>query len=169
MTKNIFLGLGSNKGNRKYYLNEAISHLSLKTNVVKKSSIYQTPPWGYLAQQPFLNQVIKLESDFSPESLLKFCKKLEREIGRLPTFRYGPREIDIDILAFDDLIMETENLEIPHPELHNRAFMLIPLQEVEPKFKHPSLNLSIEDMLDGKEISEIQIYQSQIQETNAKP
>jgi 2-amino-4-hydroxy-6-hydroxymethyldihydropteridine diphosphokinase len=156
-----FLGLGSNKGERKIYLQDAILLISKHNVVLAESSIYQTPPWGYLAQQPFLNQVIKISTTLSPQDLLLLCKQIEVEIGRTPTFRYGPRKIDVDILSYGDLLVDEENLIIPHPELHNRAFMLVPLQEIDPNYHHPKLNISVSKMLDGQNLQEIKILVNQ--------
>ena len=98
-TKNtIFLGLGSNLGDRVEYLKQAVSMLSSAIEITAESSIYETPPWGFTDQAAFLNQVIKGTTTLSPDALLSFLKEIEKKIGRIETFKYGPREIDIDIL-----------------------------------------------------------------------
>jgi 2-amino-4-hydroxy-6-hydroxymethyldihydropteridine diphosphokinase len=147
-TKNIFLGLGSNLGNRLEYLYKAINeiHADGNNNVVIASSIYETRPFGNPDQNNFLNAVIKIESDFQPDELLSFLKKVEKRVGRIEREKWNVREIDIDILFYDDLVMQKENIEIPHHYIASRDFVLIPLCEIEPNFIHPVLNRKICDI-----------------------
>ena len=126
----------------------AIESLTPAVEVIAQSSIYQTAPWGYTEQKDFLNQVMKAETDLSPEKLLKYVKEIEGNVGRTETFRYGPREIDIDILFYDDLVLEVAELTIPHPKVHERAFMLVPLADVAgDNFLHPVLEKTIFQLL----------------------
>ncbi|MDD5687739.1 MAG: 2-amino-4-hydroxy-6-hydroxymethyldihydropteridine diphosphokinase [Elusimicrobia bacterium] len=132
---NVFLGLGSNKGYRKRNILKAIELLKKSgQKVLKTSSIYETKPYGYRKQKKFLNAVIKLKTVLSPGYFLNLCKRIEKEIGRKKSFRWGPREIDLDILFFDNKIIKSKKLTIPHKDLYNRDFVLIPLSEIEPKF-----------------------------------
>jgi GTP cyclohydrolase-4 len=139
----VYLGLGSNLGNRARNIYRALRLLGSRVRLAKISSLYETEPVG-LAEQPwFLNLVCCGETDLSPETLLDLAKNIERQLGRKPGVRFGPRVIDIDILLFDDLIVSTPRLEIPHPRLHERAFVLIPLSEMAPGLVHPVLNRAV--------------------------
>ncbi len=104
---------------------------------VKCSHLYETPPWGYVDQPAFLNQVILAQTYLSAMDVLAYLKNIEQKLGRKPNFRYGPRLIDLDILFFNNEIIQMESLTIPHPELINRAFVLIPLCEIAPDYVHP--------------------------------
>jgi 2-amino-4-hydroxy-6-hydroxymethyldihydropteridine diphosphokinase len=144
---NVYLGLGTNLGDRKQNINKAIEAISLKMSISKQSSLYETTAWGYTNQPDFLNQVIQVETNLSPLRLLNFLKKTEVELGRVENFRYGPRLIDIDILFYDDLIKTTSRLQIPHPRIPERAFVLVPLNEIAPGFVHPVLKKTIAELL----------------------
>ncbi len=154
----IFLALGSNLGNRLTNLKAAVLNFSPQISVKKKSSVYETPPWGFVEQDAFLNQVIKAETYLEPEPLLRHLKRLETALGRVPNFQNGPRLIDIDILFFDDAVIDTPPLVVPHPRLHERAFVLVPLAEIEPDFVHPTLQKPIRNLRDEVDRSEIRIY-----------
>jgi 2-amino-4-hydroxy-6-hydroxymethyldihydropteridine diphosphokinase len=123
------------------------------------SPIYQTPPWGYFAQPDFLNQVIRVETDQSPSELLVYMKDLETRLGRTATVRYGPRTIDIDILFYDDLILDEPGLTIPHPRIQGRAFVLVPLADLAPDMIHPLEGKTISAMLEQVDRSEIALYE----------
>jgi 2-amino-4-hydroxy-6-hydroxymethyldihydropteridine diphosphokinase len=143
----VYLALGSNLGNRKENLKEAIAALSPQLDVKAKSHVYETPPWGYENQPTFLNQVLKAQTYLEPERLLKHLKRLETALGRKETFRNGPRLIDIDILLYDDLVMNTSLLTLPHPRMHERAFVLLPMMDIAPDLIHPVTKKSVRDML----------------------
>jgi 2-amino-4-hydroxy-6-hydroxymethyldihydropteridine diphosphokinase len=145
----VYLGLGSNLGNRARNIYRALRLLGSRVRLGKISSPYETEPVG-LAEQPwFLNLVCWGETDLSPEALLSLAKTTERQMGRKQGVRFGPRLIDIDILLYDDLVLSTPQLQIPHPRLHERAFVLIPLSEVAPNLIHPVLNSDVEQLRDS--------------------
>jgi 2-amino-4-hydroxy-6-hydroxymethyldihydropteridine diphosphokinase len=143
----VYLALGSNLGNRLANLKNAISNLPPQMEVKKKSLVYETPPWGYADQPPFLNQVVMAKTYVEPETLIGHLKRLETVLGREPGFQNGPRLIDIDILFYDDLILETDTVTIPHPRLHQRAFVLVPLNDIAPYLTHPALGKTIGELL----------------------
>jgi len=158
MNKNIYLALGSNLGDRPGNLETAIQSMPPDVIVVKRSSIYETPPWGFEDQPKFLNMVIQVETGFSPWKLLKFLKNMERTMGREHTFRNGPRLIDIDILFYDTLKNEQSDLVIPHPRIAERAFVLVPLAEIAPDFIHPLLQVAIHELLAKVDSNNIHRY-----------
>ena len=144
-----YLALGTNLGNRPVNLRMALEALPPQMRVMTKSPIYETPPWGFEEQPAFLNQVAKVETYLDPEPLLRHLKRLETALGRVPSFRNGPRLIDLDILFYDDLVIDSPPLVIPHPRLHERAFVLVPLADIAPDLVHPVLNKSVLEMLAG--------------------
>lgn len=133
----VYFGLGTNLGDRQANLLEARRRLGAQVAINAASSIYETAPWGFEEQPPFLNQVVVGRTDLAPEALLTLVKNIEHEMGRQPTFRYGPRLIDIDILMVDQLQRNTERLTLPHPRLAERAFVIIPLAELAPDVSIP--------------------------------
>lgn len=143
MSHIIYLGLGTNLGDRQANLQAAAAGLIPKVGRLRVSSIYETEPWGYRDQPAFLNQVLEGETDLQPLDLLVFLKNLELTLGRQATFLYGPRLIDLDILFYDQAIINQADLVIPHPRLAERAFMLVPLAELAPELHHPLLGLTI--------------------------
>ena len=143
----VYLALGSNLGNRLANLKNAISNFTPQMEVQKKSLVYETPPWGYADQPAFLNQVLMAETYLEPEDLLDHLKRLEVVLGRVPTFPNGPRLIDMDILFYDDIEMDSAPLQIPHPHLHQRGFVLVPLNDIAPDLIHPVLRKSIGELL----------------------
>lgn len=147
MTHTVYLSLGTNLGDRAANLKQAITSLPPQMRVKAKSKVYETPPWGYTEQDAFLNQVVKVTTYLEPEPLLKHLKRLEVALGRKATFRYGPRLIDLDILFFDDLVYESPALTIPHPHVHERGFVLLPMMDIAPDHVHPVTKRSIREMI----------------------
>jgi 2-amino-4-hydroxy-6-hydroxymethyldihydropteridine diphosphokinase len=119
--------------------------------------VYETPPWGVTDQPPFLNAVCYGRTALPPDQLLTLLKDLERDLGRTATKRWGPRVIDLDLLFFDDLILTTPTLTIPHPLLHERAFVLVPLHEIAPDLNHPVLGTTIAVIADTVPTAELRV------------
>jgi 2-amino-4-hydroxy-6-hydroxymethyldihydropteridine diphosphokinase len=151
----VYLALGSNLGVRSANLKNAINNLTPQMNVKAKSNVYETPAWGFEDQPPFLNQVVKVETYMEPEALLLHLKRLESVLGRVPTFQNGPRLIDIDILFFDDLILDSPIVQIPHPRVHERAFVLVPLNDISPELIHPILQKPVSELLLSCDVEKI--------------
>lgn len=144
-----YLLLGSNQGNREDFLQQARNLISFRLgDIVRLSGIYETAAWGLEKQQAFLNQVLAVETILAPEELLREINSLEARLGRVRQERWGARVIDIDILFYADLIWQTQRLTVPHPELQNRRFTLVPLAEIAPDFIHPVLGLSSKQLLE---------------------
>ena len=145
----IYIALGSNVGDKLLQCRKAISEI-LKIDhhrLLARSSFYKTQPIGYTVQDWFVNGVIKLETELEAHELLRSLKALESRLGRVETFRWGPRTIDLDLLFFDDEQIHSEELIIPHPLLHERQFVLIPLAEIDPHLVHPVLRQTIRELL----------------------
>ena len=149
----IYIGIGSNLGNREENCGKAVEVLSQRgIRVVRASSMIETEPWGVRQQPRFINMAVEAETSLGPEELLAVLKDIEDELGRVPDVRWGPRTIDLDILLYGDLVMKTPELEIPHPGMKDRDFVLRPLAEIAPDMVHPVLKKSIRELL--KEIEE---------------
>jgi 2-amino-4-hydroxy-6-hydroxymethyldihydropteridine diphosphokinase len=150
-----YLGLGSNLGQREANLAQAVHLLanSRQVQVLRSSSIYETEAWGFTDQPRFLNAVVEITTNLQPVSLLELAKIVEAEAGREPTFRWGPRLIDVDILLYADQVIQEDNpdLQIPHPRLSQRAFVLIPLAELASELLHPTLNVPVGQIAQGVE------------------
>jgi 2-amino-4-hydroxy-6-hydroxymethyldihydropteridine diphosphokinase len=142
----VYLALGSNLGDRPANLKQAIVALSPQMEVKAKSQVYETPPWGYEDQPKFLNQAVRVKTYLDPQVLLKHLKRLEVALGRKDSFPNGPRLIDIDILFYDDLVLNTPSLVLPHPRLHERGFVLMPLMDIDPALVHPVIKKSIREL-----------------------
>ena len=143
----IALGLGSNLGNRLKNLRDAVICLNKILNIKAKSFVYETEPWGVINQPKFLNACVLCEAEsIEPVKLLNAVKAIECELGREANIRWGACKIDIDILFIDDLIINLENLKIPHENLHNREFVLVPLCDIIPNWVHPVMNKSIREL-----------------------
>lgn len=143
-----YLLLGSNLGDSRNYIAIALSEIEAKLGViVKKSSLYQTASWGKHDQPDFLNQVIELKTKLNPQDLLSGILSVEAFIGRKRLEKWGSRIIDIDILLYEDMIIEKTDLSIPHPYLAFRRFCLMPLCEIAPEFIHPCLGKNIQELL----------------------
>ncbi|PKL81898.1 MAG: 2-amino-4-hydroxy-6-hydroxymethyldihydropteridine diphosphokinase [Ignavibacteriae bacterium HGW-Ignavibacteriae-3] len=149
MEDNIFLALGSNRGDRLYFIRESIKRIDEndRCEVVKCSSIYETTPYGKIDQPDFLNSVIRIRSEYNAEELLHFLKEMEKQIGRPETGeKWGQREIDVDIIFYNDVIYTGDKIVLPHPEFLKRDFVIIPLMEIAPDFIHPVLKKRIDNL-----------------------
>ena len=145
MSNGIFLGLGSNIGDRRSNLDNAIRLLELE--IVSTSSLYETEPVAFSNQPWFINQIIEVKTDLDPLELLSLCQNVENKLGRTRTISKGPRTIDIDLLFYNDAIIESHLLTLPHPGIPNRRFVLIPLDEIASNFVHPVLKRSVSELL----------------------
>lgn len=150
-----YLALGSNLGDRLANLRAALEGLEPRVHVLEESAVYETPPWGYSDQPAFLNMAVKVRTRLQPRRLLKTLKELEARLGREESFRYGPRKIDLDILFYEDLILNEETLTIPHPRIQERAFVLVPLADVGGQVMHPVLRRTVQELLKAVDASGI--------------
>jgi 2-amino-4-hydroxy-6-hydroxymethyldihydropteridine diphosphokinase len=149
----VFIALGTNIGDRAGNLQTAKETLAPRVTVVRESSIYITPPWGYTDQPDFYNQVIEVSTRLEPVPLLRYLKAIEKQMGRVTLFRNGPRVIDLDILFYGDRAVDVGDLQIPHPRMAGRAFVLVPLFELAPDLVHPVLQVPVSEMLTGVDTS----------------
>jgi 2-amino-4-hydroxy-6-hydroxymethyldihydropteridine diphosphokinase len=145
----VFLGIGTNLGNRKANLRQATKMIGEHIgNVLNSSPVYETAPWGFEAEDDFLNMVVLAETNHSPAELLKKIVSIESMLGRDKSQdRYSSRVIDIDILLYDDLVINENGLKIPHPLIHERKFVLVPLNDIGPDILHPVLKKTISSLL----------------------
>jgi 2-amino-4-hydroxy-6-hydroxymethyldihydropteridine diphosphokinase len=143
----VYLSLGSNLSDKKDNLNKAIIELSSILTDLQLSPIYETEPWGYTEQPPFLNQCVGGKCNIDPFQLLVKIQEIEKKLGKNVEFKWGPRIIDIDILFYGNRIIQTDNLTIPHPYIQERAFVLIPLEDIARDFVHPILNVTIGELV----------------------
>lgn len=157
LCERIFLSLGTNLGNKQENLRAAKAALSPDVVIRRESAIYVTSPWGYLDQPDFLNQVVEIETALEPFTLLRTLKNIESELGRVKTFRFGPRLIDLDILFYGQRIIQDDALQIPHPRIQERAFVLLPLCEIAPDFMHPLLKKSMKDLLSELDLTGVRL------------
>jgi 2-amino-4-hydroxy-6-hydroxymethyldihydropteridine diphosphokinase len=149
MSKTVYLSLGSNVGDREGHLRGAIGRLKSAGRVVSVSSFYETEPVEFTEQAWFLNCAVALETTRKPEQLMTILLDIEQAMGRRRTGKKGPRTIDIDIVFFDDTILNSPRLTIPHPAMHERRFVLEPLAEIAPEARHPRLNRTVHELRDG--------------------
>ncbi|KPL18402.1 MAG: hypothetical protein AMJ92_08170 [candidate division Zixibacteria bacterium SM23_81] len=144
-----FIGLGSNLGIRQVQIQDALDHLQQdrKVKILRRSSLYETEPVGFRDQPPFLNAVIEISTQHSPQRLLACLQSIERRMGRQRIFPWGPRLIDLDLLLYEDQLVNQPDLIVPHPELAKRAFVLVPLVEIAPSTVHPLLDKTVAELL----------------------
>jgi 2-amino-4-hydroxy-6-hydroxymethyldihydropteridine diphosphokinase len=148
MANSVFISLGGNLGNTREIFKNVYAEIEKKVGpITKKSSIYRTAAWGPITQPDFLNQVLLLSTEIMPENVMSILLEIEKSLGRIREERWGPRVIDLDILFIDDQIQSTELLQLPHPEIANRKFVLIPLNEIAAEIKHPISQKTMADLL----------------------
>jgi len=146
---NAYVGLGSNLGDKTDNIRQALDMLDRAdgVSVLAVSSFYETEPEGYEDQDWFVNAAAQMQTDLPPRGLLKLLKEMEQAIGREESVRWGPRKIDLDLLLYDQLCLESQDLTIPHPRMHQRAFVLVPLAEIAAEMLHPIMEKTIGTLL----------------------
>ncbi|HTL99999.1 MAG TPA: 2-amino-4-hydroxy-6-hydroxymethyldihydropteridine diphosphokinase [Candidatus Omnitrophota bacterium] len=149
MMRRVYVGIGSNLGDREFLIRKAVESLRQlpQTNVSGVSSLYDTEPVGETEQPPFLNAVAWIETELLPRELLWQMLLIEKRMGRVRSKRWGPRSIDLDLLFYDDELIDEPDLQVPHPEAHRRAFVLYPLLELDPNFRHPVTGETVRRMI----------------------
>lgn len=145
----VYIAIGSNLGHRAENCKRAVELIGRlkETEVVGRSSLYETEPWGVAGQPGFINAVVEVRTTIEPEDLLRALKSIEAGMGRKKGVRWGPRVIDLDIIFYGDMVVEKDGLAIPHPGLHERAFVLVPLNEIAPDFIHPVLKKTVSELM----------------------
>lgn len=156
----VYLGLGTNVGVRESQLERALTELSKLGRITRKSRVYETKPWGKIDQPDFLNMCIEFMYPESSLLLIEKVKHIEKKLGRVQREKWGPREIDIDILLFDDKIINTGQLVVPHPHMLERAFVMVPLAEIAQDVRHPVERSSIGQLAAGINKSSVQLHSS---------
>jgi 2-amino-4-hydroxy-6-hydroxymethyldihydropteridine diphosphokinase len=140
------ISLGSNKGDRSKLLGKAVELISFIGEIATEGKVVETEPWGLEDQDKFLNQIIIINTNLQPHNLLDELLLIESKLGRVREIKWGPRVIDLDILFYEDMVIESERLQIPHPYLHEREFILGPLNELIPDFNHPKINKTVQEL-----------------------
>jgi GTP cyclohydrolase IV len=151
----VYLAFGTNLGDRQSQLLEALQYIRAKASIEKISGCYETKPVGYLQQPDFLNMACLITTEIAAPELLRWLKQIEKQMGRQTSFRNAPRPIDIDILFYNNLILESPELSIPHPRMIERAFVLVPLAEIAPDVVHPVLHLTVSELLRRVDTSDV--------------
>ncbi len=159
----VYLCLGSNSGDRLKFIEQAVSFLNLAENIkiVRTTALYETEPWGVKKQNWFLNMIVEIKTNLKAQDLLLKCLNIEKTLGRNreKEQKWGERPIDIDIIFYDKEIINTEILTVPHPRMHERAFVLVPLLELIPDFIHPVLHKSVSELYDDlQEVENVMLY-----------
>jgi 2-amino-4-hydroxy-6-hydroxymethyldihydropteridine diphosphokinase len=155
----VYIGLGSNLGDRVAYLREAVQRLRAIVKVEKASRLYVAAPLGYVRDDAFVNAVIQARTTLKPMELLQMMQSIEIAMGRRPGVQFGPRPIDLDMLFYDSVQIETRKLTVPHPLISQRAFVLKPLAEIAPNLMHPVLYYTVAQLLqDADDTNQVQIY-----------
>ncbi|MBU0629790.1 MAG: 2-amino-4-hydroxy-6-hydroxymethyldihydropteridine diphosphokinase [Candidatus Margulisbacteria bacterium] len=160
----VYLGLGSNVGDREEFVEQAVFLLEKNPNiqVTKRSANYETDPEGGSEQPKFINAAVEIRTKLAPQKLLDFCQEIEAALGRERELEWGPRTMDIDILLYDDLIYSDDTLQVPHPLMHERLFVLKPLKEIAPRMIHPVLEKTIEAIYDERKAEHGETYDDEL-------
>jgi 2-amino-4-hydroxy-6-hydroxymethyldihydropteridine diphosphokinase len=160
----VYIGLGSNLGDRVAYLREAVQRLRAIITIEKVSRLYVAAPLGYVRDDAFVNAVMQAKTTLKPIELLEMMQGIEMAMGRRPGVQFGPRPIDLDMLFYDAIQMETRKLTVPHPLIPQRAFVLKPLSEIAPNLMHPVLYYTVSQLLqDADDADQVQIYSPEMQ------
>lgn len=144
-----YIAFGTNVGDREKNINTALKMMEDRgIKIIKKSNIYKTEPYGYTDQPEFLNGAVEVETNLSCRELLSMLLNIEKDMGRVRQFKWGPRNIDLDIIFYNDEVIDEPDLKVPHPDMHNRDFVLKPLCDLNPNFVHPVFKKTVKTLLD---------------------